>query len=377
MNIVVFSSVTWRFLWQRPQHIASLLAQRGHRIIYFNEPLYVDNTKKFKQMLRQRKLLNISEVAPNLWVVTFYLPPFRGKLAPIKDRLFRSHLNHVLSKLELKPDIALFYCLRFFPLLKPLQEQNVKVAFDFVDDLTAFPEFAGSQFEQMQFDLIRASHTVFATSKLLCDRVKTANHHCIYLPNAMDFSHFNAAATSKTPLFELASLKPPVVGYIGAFNNWVDADLVCKLAQTHPEYSILIVGPVNFGGQDLARYRNILMVGTKPYLQLPAYLSNMDVCLIPFKLNDITLASNPIKMYEYLAAGKPVVSTALPEVAQNAAAVVYIGNDDEDFLAKVEAAVEESKNGDSAASERRMVYAQANSWASRVDVLEAELSALL
>jgi hypothetical protein len=226
MNILVFSSISWSFLWQRPQHIASELAKRGHRIVFFNEPHYLENPEKFKSLYRQKKMLSLSEVEPNLWVANFFLPPFRGRLSPLRDRMFRRYLSQIMDKLKFQPDAALYYCLRFFPLLKTLQAQNVKVAFDYVDDLTAFPEFASSPYEQMQFGLIRASEVVFATSKLLCSRVISAGSKCVYLPNAMDFNHFNAAATQKILLAELSSLKPPVIGYIGAFNNWVDADLV-------------------------------------------------------------------------------------------------------------------------------------------------------
>ncbi|MCW4000970.1 MAG: glycosyltransferase [Candidatus Bathyarchaeota archaeon] len=378
MNIVVFSSVSWSFLWQRPQHIASLLAKRGHKVVYFNEPHYIDSAEKLKNFLKHNKLVSVSEVAPNVWEVTLYLPPFRGKLSSIADRMLRSNFNHVFDKLKFRPDAALVYCLRFSPLLKTLQAQNIKIVFDYVDDLTAFPEFAIEQFEQIQDNFIGSSNVVFATSKSLCDRIKPVNPRCVYLPNAMDFEHFNHAATEKIPLTELASLKPPIIGYIGAFNDWVDADLVCKLAQIHPEYSLLIVGPINFGGEEMSKHQNILMVGTKPYQELPAYLSNIDVCIIPFKLNRITLASNPIKMYEYLASGKPVVSTALPEVTQNASEVVYIGMDEADFIAKVEAAVNERSNRDfDVAVQKRMSFAKANSWESRVDVIEAELMRLL
>jgi glycosyltransferase involved in cell wall biosynthesis len=136
----------------------------------------------------------------------------------------------------------------------------------------------------------------------------------------------------------------------------------------------LLVGPVNSGKDQLDAYSNIIMVGAKPYEALPSYLSNIDVCLIPFKLNDITLASNPIKMYEYLAAGKPVVSTALPEVVRNASEIVYIGKNDEDFLRKVENAVKESQINNEGSINERVSFAKKNSWQSRIQVMEENLN---
>jgi glycosyltransferase involved in cell wall biosynthesis len=192
----------------------------------------------------------------------------------------------------------------------------------------------------------------------------------------MDFDHFNPAATINMRLNELPNLRHPVIGFIGAFSDWVDDGLICKLAEAHPEYSILLVGPVYFA-KELEKHSNIIMVGTKPYEKLPLYLSNIDVCLIPFKINSITLASNPIKMYEYLAAGKPVVSTALPEVLRIASEIVYIAENDEDFIKKVEAAVKETEHKDTLAVNNRVNFARQNSWENRVEMIEKHLKEIV
>jgi glycosyltransferase involved in cell wall biosynthesis len=170
---------------------------------------------------------------------------------------------------------------------------------------------------------------------------------------------------------EVSRLPHPVVGYIGSVREWINVDLVCKLARSHPEYSILLVGPVAYGLEELERCPNIVMLGARRYDSLPGYLSCMDVCLIPFKMNRLTSASNPIKLYEYLAAGKPVVSTAVPEVCDNASELVYVAEDEEDFVWKVEEAVEESKKPeDKAMVARRIRFAQDNPWEERVDAFE-------
>jgi glycosyltransferase involved in cell wall biosynthesis len=143
------------------------------------------------------------------------------------------------------------------------------------------------------------------------------------------------------------------------------------LAELHPDYSILIVGPVRHGLDKLKEHANIVMVGHKKFAVLPQYLACMDVCLIPFKLDKLTLASNPIKLYEYLAAGKPVVSTELPEVCNNVSEIVYIGKDDDDFIKKVEEAVSETeKTENEAAILRRINFAKDNSWEKRIDTIE-------
>ncbi|MCW3995067.1 MAG: glycosyltransferase [Candidatus Bathyarchaeota archaeon] len=369
MNIVVLASVPWDFLWQRPQHIASGLAKRGHQVIYFENPTYVTLTKMVSDILKGRSVL-IEKVEENVWVAKVYLPPFRGRLSWLKNWLFQRFFVSTLTKLDFKLDVAVFYLLDFFPLIKPIKSMNAKIAFDYVDDILSFPEFAHNKYVKIESELIESSTCIFATSKVLCDKLSKHNVPYSYLPNAMDFDHFYPASTTVMKLDELPNLKHPVIGFIGAFLEWVDDDLVCKLAETHPEYSILLVGPVHAAKPKFEKYPNIVMVGTKPYSVLPSYLSNMDVCLIPFKINNITLASNPIKMYEYLAAGKPVVSTALPEVVRNAEGIVYVGKNYADFIRKVELAVAESALRNEKVMARRLEFAKNNSWENRVLVIE-------
>jgi glycosyltransferase involved in cell wall biosynthesis len=370
LNIVVFSSIPWGFLWQRPQHIASNLAKKGHNVIYFENPVYVSSAASFQQRIKKKSFLDVKQINPNLTVITIYAPPFRGKLSSFKNRLTKFYFEYSLKKLAFKADVALIYCLDFVPLLKTLNSMNVKVAFDFVDDLLSFPEYAYTKFERMQTELLQTASVVFATSEILCKISSVYNNRSIYLPNAMDFNHFNPAATQQVNP-ELSTLSHPLIGYIGAFSNWVDDELVFKLAEKHPEYNVVLVGPIYSGKERFLKYSNIIMLGTKSYEQLPSYLSNMDVCLIPFKINSITLAANPIKMYEYLAAGKPVVSTNLPEVQSNASEVVYIGQNQEDFISKVEQAVNEPK--DESIIQRRMNFARENSWENRVNQIEKHL----
>jgi O-antigen biosynthesis protein len=370
LNIIVFSSIPWGFLWQRPQHVTSNLARKGHNVIYFENPVYLNSAASIQERLKKKSFLDIKKINPNLTVITLYAPPFQGKLASVNSQYTKLYFEYALKKLGFKADVALIYSLDFVPLLKTLNSMKVKVAFDFVDDLLSFPAYAFTKFEQMQTELLRTSSVVFATSEILCKTSSAYNKRSVYLPNAMDFNHFNPAKTKQANP-ELSGLSHPLIGYIGAFSNWVDDEIVCKLAQKHPEYSIVLIGPIYSGKEKFMKYPNITMLGTKPYTELPSYLSNMDVCLIPFKINSITLAANPIKMYEYLAAGKPVVSTNLPEVQNNASGVVYIGENQDDFIGKVEQAVNERK--DEEIIQKRMDFARENSWESRVNEMEKHL----
>jgi len=378
MNIVVFSSLPWNFLRQRPQHIASKLAKKGHKILFFETPVFISSLSDIQEKIKERRLFEVRQVEDNIYAVKLYLPHFLGKFASVKDEFCKLSFRYCLRKLNFHPDVAFFYTLHYYSLLKPLKSMNAKIIFEYVDDITSFQEFAFDNYVRMETELIKTSSLIFATSRLLRDKVLKFNPNVVYLPNAMDFEHFNSAMenTNVTP-DDLLNLKHPIIGFIGALFEWIDVDLICKIAKNHPEYSILIVGPVNFGKSQLETCPNITMVGTKSYESLPSYLSNIDVCLIPFKMNSITLHSNPIKMYEYLAAGKPVVSTPLPEIVSNASGIVYIGKGDEDYIKMVEAATREIEHKDETAIAERISFARKNSWESRVEVIEKHLEGII
>ena len=314
----------------------------------------------------------------NLYVVNMFLPPFLGKLRFVTEKfgslLFKTHLKCI----KFKPDVAIFYSSSYIFLLKALESMSVKVVYDCIDEFSGFSDVSDvSEVLRAESDLIVKSSCVIATSKTLCEKVSKINSNCFYVPNAADFNHFNSAIHITERPQEIENLQQPIIGFIGAIWDWIDINLICKLAELHPEYSILLVGPVNFGFDKLRAHSNIMMIGAKPYRVLPQYLAYMDVCLIPFKINKLTLASNPIKLYEYLAAGKPVVSTGLPEVCENASHVVLIARDDEDFVKKVEGAVKESQAPENkAVIERRINFAKANSWEQRIETIEKLLESI-
>ncbi|MCW4047994.1 MAG: glycosyltransferase [Candidatus Bathyarchaeota archaeon] len=379
MNIIILTSMHWNFLWQRPHQIAFRLANRGHNVLYFHSPISL-NPSTFKRLRQEKSFFISRKLTEKLMVAHLFVPPFRGKLRFFTDK-FASFLFMIyLKKFGFRPDVIFFYNPNDAFLLKASRSIGAKIIYDCVDDHSSFPgvpnRFAVVEAERK---LIHESATILTVSKQLHARISEINPKCFYIPNGADYRHFNNAMRIHEKPLEIKNLKSPIIGFIGAVWDWVNIDLICKLAELHKDYSILLVGPVYYGLNDLKRYPNIFAIGTKKYELLPQYLSCMDVCLIPFKINDLTVASSPIKMYEYLAAGKPVVSTALPEVYSNVSAdVVYIGENDEDFIKKVEAAVNEiSEPEEKSTIVRRLNFAKNNSWEKRVDMIEKILKSIV
>ncbi|MGB8781319.1 MAG: glycosyltransferase [Candidatus Bathyarchaeia archaeon] len=377
--MLYLSCVPWGFLWSRPQQIPSRLAERGGiNILYVQDPIYLIPRSLIASYRRKDVFLR-KKVTDNLSVINLFLPEFSGRLKFLKEKYASMVLRSRLKYFNFKPEVAIFYSFSYAFLLPSLNSMNVKIVYDCPDDFSAF--FSGvnvSKALRTEENLVADSSVVTAVSKVLCKRISKINSHCFYVPNGVDFDHFHRATWLVDKPQEISSLKHPIVGFVGIVRDWINVELVCKLAQSHPEYSILLIGPVAFGLEELQKYPNIIMLGARKYESLPSYLSCVDVCLIPFKINRLTSASNPIKLYEYLATGKPVVSTSLPEVCNNVSELVYIAKDDEDFIRKVEEAVDERKKPEyEALVARRIRFAQDNSWEKRVDVFERLLTQVL
>jgi GT2 family glycosyltransferase len=162
----------------------------------------------------------------------------------------------------------------------------------------------------------------------------------------------------------------PIVGYFGAIADWLDLDLIAAVARLRPAYSFVLIGDVQ--ERDVSQIEalpNVFLLGRKPYADIPSYLHGFDVCTIPFLLNDVTQATDPVKLYEYFSLGKPVVATDMPELSQ-CAGLLYIAHDADQFAAQIDAALAES--GPHLAARRRD-FAAANTWSSRVAAIDAAL----
>ena len=156
---------------------------------------------------------------------------------------------------------------------------------------------------------------MFASSLELLQDCRPYTPHAHLLRHGVDWEHFARAALEELPRpDDLANVQGPVLGFFGLIHEWVDQDLLCRIASALPEVTIALVGKVQADVSRLERQPNIRLLGQKPYSELPAYSAAFDVALIPFVSTELTAAVNPIKLREYLAAGLPVVATALPEI---------------------------------------------------------------
>ncbi len=247
------------------------------------------------------------------------------------------------------------------------------LVYDCIDNVAAFHQNRPDIIETERF-LASAAQVVFATSTDLFEKMKPLNSKTFLVPNAVDSERFRVVAEqAHHPPRDMRQIKHPILGYVGEIAEWFDSDLVRDLATQNPNWSVVLIGKIHADIPSILPLPNVYHLGWKRNADVPGYLSQFDVCLLPFKVNPLTNAVNPIKLYEYLAMGKPVVSTPIREV-QSYRDVVEIA-DPSEFSAAVTKALQTA--GDEKRVKRRLEIAETNTWDIRVDEIIRILNALL
>lgn len=215
--------------------------------------------------------------------------------------------------------------------------------------------------ERDEIDLLKESDFVSTTSQLLQDKARKYNNNCAMIQNATDYFHFN----DSPPNGELGFLIDyPIIGYHGAINDWFDFELMERCSQRYTDYNFVLIGGtdhpdfVSFRNR-LAKFRNIHLLGEIPYHSLPGYIAYFNVCLIPFKINQLTNSTNPVKFYEYLSTGKPIVTVNLPEL-EPFKDYCYWSRDSDEFTDNIEIALNEQEKDIKSGNRKRL--AQENTW---------------
>ncbi len=221
--------------------------------------------------------------------------------------------------------------------------------------------------DALEEKLARRANVVFATAQGLYDRLETFNDNTFLIPNGANFELFNKAATDSLPFpDELFNIQAPIIGFLGTLQPCIDLELLTFLADQRPQWSFVCIGPVQAGVDvtALKARKNIHILGLKPHKELPRYMARFDVCLNLFRPNSLSKDVSPLKFYEYLATGKPIVSTEQPDQVKQYADVITVATSPREFLAGVDAALKETNNW---VVGKRIAYARAASWDNRVE----------
>ncbi len=365
-NIICISLHGWDTLWSRIQPLMSLLADNGNQVLFVEPIPSIVTAILFPEyrVLRAGFNTKVTKVKEGLHVLTPpMLLPFASRsdlVCRINQSILRRIINNWLEKLEFGDPILWTYSPYSIHLVGKLGEKAV--VYDCTDERTANPLVSKNLIRSLEIRLMRRADLVFVTARGLLDRKRAFNPYTYLAPNGVDFFHFSRAWTADLAIPEdIRNLARPILGFVGAIAYWIDLDLIEFVAQARPDWSIVMIGPLR-AGVDIGRLQhlsNVHFVGKKDWTLLPHYLRAFDVCLSPFKVSEpIAVTANPLKVYEYLAAGRPVVSTDMPEV-RPLRDVIRIACSKEDFVEQIQAALQEDG---AAARQARIGVARNYDW---------------
>lgn len=362
--LVCFCHLRWAFTFQRPNHLMVRFARE--RIVYYvEEPVFGS-----PEGVESGAELRIREVEHNLWVCTPHLPSSVETAPAAKaEQLVARLLADFLRERGVLHPVLWFYTPMALPVAARVEPSVV--VYDCMDELTLFLGAPKELIERERSLLVRA-HLVFTGGYSLY-RAKRTQHRAVHaFPSSVDVEHFRASDQLLGDPADQRNIPHPRIGFFGVIDERMDLDLLRHAAEMRPNYHFVLIGPVvKIAESSLPHSSNIHYLGSKQYAELPAYLRGWEVAIMPFALNDSTRFISPTKTLEYLAADKPVVSTAVPDV------VVPYGDegqviiaDGESFPEALDAALEQTPAVNHA---RAMQALEGTSW----DLTWAEMAKLI
>ncbi|MEO8661435.1 MAG: glycosyltransferase [Bryobacteraceae bacterium] len=355
-DVFVFPVIDWNYRFQRPQQLSTELARRGRRVFYFSAELLPDVGIRSPE---------VDQIAPNVFLVGLpgsYSPPDIYKDIP--NELQLAAMEFGIRCLKEHRSIGATLSIVDYPFWAPLVQRiaNTVTLYDCMDDYSSFAN-AGRPVSELEPRLFEQADLVVCSSNRLQARASRAGVHSSLIRNAVDPIHY------QTPPSSLAiPCDGRTVGYHGAIAEWIDLDLLAYAALRLPDKHFVLVGGVQ--GVDtspLAALPNTTLVGEVPYQRLPEYLHAFDVCVLPYRSCHRTLAADPLKLYEYLAAGKPVVATRLPEI-ERLSQHITLTETREEFVQGIKDGFQDHTASKGAA---RQAFARSHTWSQRCDAMEA------
>jgi glycosyltransferase involved in cell wall biosynthesis len=326
MDVICFSHLRWNFVYQRPQHLMSRLAKRN-RVFFLEEPEFDEGI-----------YYDVVKHTENLWVIVPHLPRTMDESARIDHQ--REFLLRFLSNMDVRRYAAWYYTPMALLISDHLQPEVT--IYDCMDELSAF-KFAPQSIKQLELKLLQKADVVFTGGQSLYEAKKNQHHNIYPFPSSIDFNHFFQARTLRNEPYDQQSIPHPRFGFYGVIDERMDLQLLKDVATARRDWHFILIGPVvKISEADLPRLDNIHYLGMKEYSQLPSYLAGWDVAIMPFALNESTRFISPTKTPEYLAAGKPVISTPILDVVKQYCNVVHFANTASDFIKVAEEDIESS-----------------------------------
>lgn len=330
-------------------HIMRVLS-RDNRILWINaiaNRMPTAATKDISRIFRKLKSYTepVREVEPNIFVLNPLAIPAYGNSAVrgFNEKFLISQVKKAMRRLKFERPINMVFNPAAGLIAGKLGEE--KLIYYCVDEYTAFTG-ASKGLKEIEEDLFRKADLVVVSAEKLFESKHHFNRNTFIIRHGTDWNHFRTALDDATKFpEEIAHLPKPIIGFHGLLADWVDFELIKKTAEHFSHGSVVLIGKIAVDAEQkikiLDGVPNIHFLGRKPYSELPAYCKGFDVAVNPFAINELTLAANPLKVREYLAAGLPTVSTDIPEV--RILPDCLVGTDHDDFIAQIEKALSAPK----------------------------------
>src|SRR5690625_637715 len=327
--MLCFSHLRWNFVWQRPQHLMSRFA--ANRAIWFIEEAVETDDNEPRLEIEPARGAPVMIIRPQIQP---------GVDLARREAAIKALLDRYWIELGIVRPALWFYSPMMWPLAQDLDPSVI--IYDCMDELANF-RFAPPELAEREPQLMQAADILFTGGRALY-AARAHRHDNIHaFPSGVDVAHFHAARGMLPEPADQASIKAPKLGYFGVIDERLDLELLSEVAAARPGWAFIMIGPVvKISEADLPRLPNIHWLGQRDYQMLPAYLSGWDVALMPFAINDATRFISPTKAPEYLAGGKPVVSTPLTDVVADYEGMqaVAIAGDAPSFIAACEEMME-------------------------------------
>ena len=382
-DIICLSSQDWNDLWTRKQRFMQRFAKQGNRVMYIEAQASLISLGIFKRDWRRffRWLKGPRKIEDKLYVATLPLviPLFQMSriINEINNWFILKLLRYWIKKLGLRKPILWTYNPHSESLVGKLGEKLD--VYECVDELSASRGLVKSKVVRtLEKRLIGKVDLVIVTHENLYKSKKAIAKDIYLIPNGGEIEHFKKASLPGIPLAsEMEKIQRPIIGFLGSIQYWIDLDLIKYIAISRPRWSIVLIGPIGrlTKIEKIKGLPNVYLLGRKDYASIPSYIKAWDVCINPYIIDEIAMNCSPLKLYEYLATGKPVVSVDMPE-ARKFEGLIQIGIDYKDFLEKIEIILDRLPE-DSINTETRIKAVANHSWDYRFWELEQVLKPYL
>ena len=325
MDLICLSHIKWNFVYQRPQHLLNRFAI-NNRVFVIEEPIYEANSDFYE--------ISKPDSKANLWVIQLHVSKCVSKEKT--DHVLKALLDSFIFSNDIDKYILWYYspmALDFTDHLSP-----ELIVYDCMDELSAFKS-PPKRIKETENSLFNRADVVFTGGESLYNAKKNFHHNVHAFPSSIDKSHFYQARTLKAEAEDQAKIPHPRLGFYGVIDERFNVSLIDELSELRPDWHFVLIGPVvKINKENLPKKENIHYLGKKNYEDLPLYLSGWDIAILPFALNESTKFISPTKTPEYLAGGKPVISTSITDVINPYGTndLVHIADTAEEFINEAE-----------------------------------------